>query len=334
MAETLFFFILTIVITSATKDSKVYSEDDVYISNSSTTHNNILTDCNLFGNEFEADYPVQKLNINTTETGTYWVGANIGFQRNINPLGVRRTACNNNRNGSLDECNRHCKGQKYFSYNEHSCSCLNDHHVDVGLSKTKICKHPKNGLCYEQNCVVYERDVEKEDYLCDVYYFEPNIREWIFTTKNCSVKLNFICDGDNPSSDATNTSWLVAEQICSKKDKHLLQMTKILEKRFKDGNNYWVSFFRRKKISWGIGGDKDVCAAITIFPNGSVSLVSRFCTEQLATLCYTHKLHRDHRNTTANDDSSPLGLIVGCCIGVLAVIAMCICIIIVKRRKR
>ncbi|XP_063445381.1 uncharacterized protein LOC134725472 isoform X2 [Mytilus trossulus] len=333
MVETLFLFILTIVITSARNDNKAYSEDDVYISNSSTTYSNIPTECNLFGNEFEADYPVQKININITENGTYWIGAKIGFKRNINPLGVRNV-CKNNQTGTLEECNRHCKGQKYFSYNEESCSCLKSNHSDVGLSKTKICKHSENGLCSEHNCVVYERDVINEDYLCDVYYYESIIKDWVFTTKNCSVKLNFICDGDKFSSDAMKTSWLVAEQTCSKKGKHLLQMTKIPGNEFKDGTSYWVSFFRRKKISWGKGGDKDVCAALTIFQNGSVSLVSRFCTDQLASLCYTHKLHRDHQNTSGNDDSSPLGLIVGCFLGVLAVIAMVILFIIFKRRKR
>ncbi|OPL33536.1 hypothetical protein AM593_01025, partial [Mytilus galloprovincialis] len=160
--------------------------------------------------------------------------------------------------------------------------------------------------------------VVNDAYMCDVYYFESLVKDWIFTTEKCSLKLDFICDGDNPSSDAMNTSWLVAEQTCSKKNKHLLQKTKIPGNEYKDGTKYWVSFFRRKKISWGIGGDKDVCAAITIFPNRSVSLVSRFCTDQLATLCHIHKLHRDHQNTTANGDSSPLGLIVGCCVGFLA----------------
>lgn len=66
----------------------VYSEDDVYISNSTTTHSNIPTDCNLFGNQFEAEYPVQKININITVTGTYWIGAKIVFTRSINPLGA------------------------------------------------------------------------------------------------------------------------------------------------------------------------------------------------------------------------------------------------------
>ncbi|CAG2189449.1 unnamed protein product [Mytilus edulis] len=291
-----------------------YSEDDVYISNSSTTYSNIPTDCNLFGNEFEAGYPVQKININITEIGTYWIGAKIVFKRNINPLGV-------------------------------SCSCLKSNHVDVGLSKTKICEHPKNGLCYEHNCVVYERESEtdgqtnrrdlsilyaeilckfyktseccKQAYMCDVYYFESLIQDWIFTTKKCSVKLNFICDGDNPSSDAMNTSWLVAEQTCSKRTNTCYRKQKYLEMNSK----------------MELSGDTDVCAAITIFPNGSVSLVSRFCTDQLATLCHIHTLHRDHQNTTANDDSSPLGLIVGCCVGVLAVIAMVILFIIFKRRN-
>ncbi|CAC5397338.1 unnamed protein product [Mytilus coruscus] len=191
--------------------------------------------------------------INLTDTGTYWVGAKIEFKRNINPLGVRRE-CIKNRTGSLDDCNRHCNGQKYFSYNEHSCSCLNDSKIDVGLSKTIICKNSENGLCYEQNCVVYERDIVNEDYLCDVYHFEKDIiNDWIFKTQKCSVELNFICDGDKPESVPMSSSWLVAEQRCSKNGNHLLQKAKILGDEFKDGTNYWVSFFRRKTISWGKG---------------------------------------------------------------------------------
>lgn len=50
-----------------------------------------------------------------------------------------------------------------------------------------------------------------------------------------------------------NTAWLGAEQTCSKKDRLLLQRKKILGNELKDGTKYWVSFFRRKKISWGLG---------------------------------------------------------------------------------
>lgn len=66
----------------------VYSEDDVYITNSSTTYNNIPRDCNLFGSHFGADYSNYRLILNITETRTFWVGAKIGFKRNINPLGM------------------------------------------------------------------------------------------------------------------------------------------------------------------------------------------------------------------------------------------------------
>lgn len=66
-----------------------YSDDDVYISNSTTTYDKIMTNCNLFGSKFDDEnYPVQKLMINITKPGTYWIGANIGFKRNINPVGV------------------------------------------------------------------------------------------------------------------------------------------------------------------------------------------------------------------------------------------------------
>ncbi|OPL33537.1 hypothetical protein AM593_01026, partial [Mytilus galloprovincialis] len=130
----------------------VYSEDDVYISNSSTIRSSIPTDCNLFGNKFEADYPVQKININITETGTFWVGARIGFERNINPLEYV-FAEQFWKNDAIMKSSTSLQR----SLVEDSCSCLKSNHVDVGLSKTKICKHPQNGLCYEHNCVVYER---------------------------------------------------------------------------------------------------------------------------------------------------------------------------------
>lgn len=66
----------------------VYSEDDVYLTTCPTTYNNIPTDCNLFGSYFEADSSNFKDIMNITETGTYWIGAKIGFKRNINPLGM------------------------------------------------------------------------------------------------------------------------------------------------------------------------------------------------------------------------------------------------------
>lgn len=66
----------------------MYSEDDVYTTNSTTTYSKIPTDCTLFGSKFGSDNSSYKLILNTTDTLTYWVGAKIGFKININPFGV------------------------------------------------------------------------------------------------------------------------------------------------------------------------------------------------------------------------------------------------------
>ncbi|CAC5361442.1 unnamed protein product [Mytilus coruscus] len=190
---------MAIRINSAILNRKVYDEDDVYITNSSTAHSNISTDCNLFGNEFEAIYPTHNLIVNTIETGTYWVGAKVGFKRNINPL-------------------------------------------------------------------------------------------------------------DKSHSSVTNVTWLEAEQMCNEKDQNLLQRPTVIGHEFRNGKYYWVSFFRKKNISWGEGGDKDVCAAITIFPNRSVSLVSKFCTDIRAALCYRTKTPANEGRTNFGDCNVP-GLI-------------------------
>ncbi|CAG2226754.1 unnamed protein product [Mytilus edulis] len=154
--ELMFFCLLVSGFGIQSYNTKEYSDNDVYISNYITTYDNITTNCSLFGSKFDENYPVDKLMINITKTGTYWIGAKIGFKRNINPYRVQ-SGCNVNYNGSLDECNKHCKGRKYFSYNEHSCTCSNENMAIVGLSRTKNCKDQKHGLCFDNNCVVYER---------------------------------------------------------------------------------------------------------------------------------------------------------------------------------
>ncbi|XP_071131747.1 uncharacterized protein [Mytilus edulis] len=150
-------YLLLIGIHVLVVNGKLYSEDDVYTTNASTTYSKIPTDCTLFGSKFGSDYSSFKLVLNTSETLTYWVGAKIGFKRNINPLGVQ-AECNGTKSGSLDECDSRCKGWKYFCYNETSCSCSNNNKNYGGLSFTQICGNPENGLCDFRNMVlVYER---------------------------------------------------------------------------------------------------------------------------------------------------------------------------------
>ncbi|XP_063447048.1 uncharacterized protein LOC134726572 [Mytilus trossulus] len=265
----------------------LYSEDDVYTTNSTTTYSKIPADCNLFGSKFRSENSSYKLILNTTDTFTYWVGAKIGFKRNINPLGVLRK-CNGTKSRSLDECDSRCKGWKYFCYNEKSCSCSNDYKKKNGLAQTKICDNPENGLCLLSHGVVYERDVDVlNDFLCGAYQFSKQFdNSWIFKTLNCSEKISFICDEDEPSSVQVNSSWLSAEHTCSKRDQHLLQSTEKLGIEIKDGTIYWVSSFRQKKIFWGKDFSNIVCVAAKFEINGSYRLESHFCNESLESLCH------------------------------------------------
>ncbi|XP_071129505.1 uncharacterized protein [Mytilus edulis] len=325
MVETLFLFILTIVITSARNDNKVYSEDDVYLTTCPTTYSNMPSDCNLFGSYFEADSSNFKDILNITENGTYWIGAKIGFKRNINPLGVQKV-CNGNQSGSLDECNSHCKGWKYFSYNEQHCSCLENITVDDGLAKTKTCKNPDNGLCSINECVVYERNVSDKGYVCDVVLF--GYGSWIFTTQNCSTKLNFICEGDKPYVAQVRSSWLAAEHTCSKRDQHLLQpSTKTLGNNIEDGTIYWVSSFRQKKISWGEDFSNTVCVAAKILTNGNYRLESHFCNESLEALC-----HKPDRTTYGSSKSDIMTASLGTALGGVLVCITVVAVAIKNRR--
>ncbi|CAC5402729.1 unnamed protein product [Mytilus coruscus] len=234
-----------------TSSAKLYSENNVYTTNSSTTYSNIPSDCSLFGSKFETDDFEHKIILNVTRNVTYWIGAKIGFKRNINPLGVQKE-CNGNQSGSLDECNNHCKGWKYFSYN---------------MFWTKII--------------------------------------WIFTTEKCSTKLNFICDIDGKLSYSENItrSWLEAEHECSKRGLKLIQ-TENIDDKFKDGRKYWISIFRRKKISRGIDNTKTVCVAARIQSNGSYQLETHFCNESLEPLC--------HSPNHTNYGSSDAGIVIIC----------------------
>ncbi|CAC5402730.1 unnamed protein product [Mytilus coruscus] len=287
-----------------TSSAKLYSENNVYTTNSSTTYSNIPSDCSLFGSKFETDDFEHKIILNVTRNVTYWIGAKIGFKRNINPLGVQKE-CNGNQSGSLDECNNHCKGWKYFSYNDQSCSCFKSNKADDGLARTYKCENPENGLCFINKCVVYERNVLDKDYVCDVHHFEKSFGSWIFTTEKCSTKLNFICDIDGKLSYSENItrSWLEAEHECSKRGLKLIQ-TENIDDKFKDGRKYWISIFRRKKISRGIDNTKTVCVAARIQSNGSYQLETHFCNESLEPLC--------HSPNHTNYGSSDAGIVIIC----------------------
>jgi hypothetical protein len=65
----------------------MFTDGDIFITNVTTTYEDIPKYCNLVGAEFDQDYPANSIRLNITDDGTFWIGATIGFKRNINPIG-------------------------------------------------------------------------------------------------------------------------------------------------------------------------------------------------------------------------------------------------------
>jgi hypothetical protein len=65
----------------------MFTDGDIFITNVTTTYEDIPKYCNLVGAEFDQDYPANSTRLNITDDGTFWIGATIGFKRNINPIG-------------------------------------------------------------------------------------------------------------------------------------------------------------------------------------------------------------------------------------------------------
>jgi hypothetical protein len=69
----------------------MFTDGDIFITNVTSTYEDIPKYCNLVGAEFDQDYPASTTRLNITDDGTFWIGATIGFKRNINPcLGLLR----------------------------------------------------------------------------------------------------------------------------------------------------------------------------------------------------------------------------------------------------
>jgi hypothetical protein len=49
-----------------------------------------IKDCKLVGAEFNQDYSTNSTRLNITDDGSFWIGATIGFKRNINPIGKQQ----------------------------------------------------------------------------------------------------------------------------------------------------------------------------------------------------------------------------------------------------
>jgi hypothetical protein len=65
----------------------MFTDQDIFITNTTSTYQNIPQDCKLVGTEFDQDYQPDSIHLNITDDGTFWIGATIGFKRNINPIG-------------------------------------------------------------------------------------------------------------------------------------------------------------------------------------------------------------------------------------------------------
>ena len=63
------------------------TDEDIFITNTTSTYEDIPKDCKLVGAEFDQDYPTNSIRLNITDDGSFWIGATIGFKRNINPIG-------------------------------------------------------------------------------------------------------------------------------------------------------------------------------------------------------------------------------------------------------
>jgi hypothetical protein len=77
----------------------MFTDTDIFITNTTSTYEDIPKDCKLVGAEFNQDYPTNSTRLNITDNGPFWIGATIGFKRNINPVGnvdmVKQCTCLN-----------------------------------------------------------------------------------------------------------------------------------------------------------------------------------------------------------------------------------------------
>ena len=61
----------------------MFTDQDIFITNTTSTYQDIPKDCKLVGAEL--DHP-DSIYLNLTDSGPFWVGAPKGSKRNISPL--------------------------------------------------------------------------------------------------------------------------------------------------------------------------------------------------------------------------------------------------------
>jgi hypothetical protein len=53
----------------------MFTDGDIFITNVTSTYQDIPKDCNLVGAEFDKDYPANSSRLHITDDGPFWIGA-------------------------------------------------------------------------------------------------------------------------------------------------------------------------------------------------------------------------------------------------------------------
>jgi hypothetical protein len=72
---------------SITRRIAMFTDQDIFIKNTTSTYQEIPQDCKLVGAKFCQDFQPDSIHQNITDDEPFWIGATIGFERNINPIG-------------------------------------------------------------------------------------------------------------------------------------------------------------------------------------------------------------------------------------------------------
>jgi hypothetical protein len=55
----------------------MFTNLEIFITNTTSTYQDIPKDCKLVGAEFDQEYPPDSIYLNITEDGPFWIGATI-----------------------------------------------------------------------------------------------------------------------------------------------------------------------------------------------------------------------------------------------------------------
>ena len=72
---------------SITRRTAMLTDQDVFITNTTSAYQDIPQDCKLVGAEFDEDYQPDSIHLTITDDEPFWIDATRGFKRNINHIG-------------------------------------------------------------------------------------------------------------------------------------------------------------------------------------------------------------------------------------------------------